>query len=219
MDSTNTHNRTTSVPDARGFGGYVFDCDGTIADNMPLHYRAWSQAMEDFGGIYPEHLFYSWGGRPTASIVALLNDRYRLDMPVKEVVRRKEDYYLALLPEVVGSRPVMELIHHMAGKTPMAVASGGHHELVDATLDVLGIRGLFSAIVCAEDYTHGKPHPEPFLTAASLMGVPPAACVVYEDSATGIEAARAAGMAWVLVNGQKIAGSSSAPPAKPRALA
>jgi HAD superfamily hydrolase (TIGR01509 family) len=200
----------TAPRDNGEFSGYIFDCDGTIADNMPLHYRAWSKAMEDFGGTYPEELFYSWGGRPTASIVDALNRRYGLDMPVAEVVRRKEDYYLQLLPEVVASAPVLEVIHSVGGFRPMAVASGGHHELVDATLDVLGIRELFTAIVCAEDYARGKPHPDPFLKAASLMGVPPGECVVYEDSPTGIEAAEAAGMAWVLVHGQTLSDQRSA---------
>lgn len=188
------------IPD-RAFGGYIFDCDGTIADNMPLHYRAWSMAMADFGGEYPEDLFYTWGGRPTAAIVGLLNEKYGLAMDVDETVRRKEEYYLALIPEVVPVPEVLEIVKSMNGTVPLSVASGGHRELVEATLDVLGIRDLFQAIVCAEDYERGKPHPDPFLLAAKLMTVPPQDCVVFEDSPTGIDAAKAAGMAWVHVPG------------------
>jgi HAD superfamily hydrolase (TIGR01509 family) len=81
----------------------------------------------------------------------------------------------------------------------MAIASGGHHELVDATLKALGITSLFDAVVCAEDYVHGKPAPDPFLKAAELLGVPAKDCVVFEDSPTGIAAAEAAGMAHVFV--------------------
>ncbi len=185
----------------RAFGGYIFDCDGTIADNMPLHYRAWSMAMADFGGEYPEDLFYAWGGRPTAVIVGLLNEKYGLAMDVDETVRRKENYYLALIPEVVPVPEVLEIVKSMHGTVPLSVASGGHRELVEATLDVLGIRDLFQAIVCAEDYERGKPHPAPFLLAAKLMTVPPQDCVVFEDSPTGIDAAKAAGMSWVHVPG------------------
>jgi HAD superfamily hydrolase (TIGR01509 family) len=185
----------------RAFGGYIFDCDGTIADNMPLHYRAWSMAMADFGGQYPEELFYAWGGRPTAVIVGLLNEKYGLAMDVDETVRRKEKYYLALIPEVVPVPEVLEIVKSMHGTVPLSVASGGHRELVEATLDVLGIRELFQAIVCAEDYERGKPHPDPFLLAAKLMTVPPQDCIVFEDSPTGIDAAKAAGMAWVHVPG------------------
>jgi HAD superfamily hydrolase (TIGR01509 family) len=188
------------IPD-RAFGGYIFDCDGTIADNMPLHYRAWSMAMADFGGEYPEDLFYAWGGRPTAVIVGLLNEKYGLALDVDETVQRKEKYYLTLIPEVVPVPEVMEIVKSMHGTVPLSVASGGHRELVEATLDVFGIRDLFQAIVCAEDYERGKPHPEPFLLAAKLMSVPPEDCVVFEDSPIGIEAAKAANMAWVHVPG------------------
>jgi len=188
------------IPD-RAFGGYIFDCDGTIADNMPLHYRAWSMAMADFGGEYPEELFYAWGGRPTAVIVGLLNEKYGLALDVDETVRRKEKFYLGLIPEVVPVPEVLGIVKSMHGTVPLSVASGGHRELVEATLDVLGIRDLFQAIVCAEDYKRGKPHPEPFLLAAKLMSVPPEDCVVFEDSPIGIEAAKAANMAWVHVPG------------------
>ena len=188
------------IPD-RAFGGYIFDCDGTIADNMPLHYRAWSMAMADFGGEYPEELFYAWGGRPTSVIVGLLNEKYGLALDVDETVRRKEKYYLSLIPEVVPVPEVLGIVKSIHGTVPLSVASGGHRELVEATLDVLGIRDLFQAIVCAEDYKRGKPHPEPFLLAAKLMSVPPEDCVVFEDSPIGIEAAKAANMAWVHVPG------------------
>jgi beta-phosphoglucomutase-like phosphatase (HAD superfamily) len=188
------------IPD-RAFGGYIFDCDGTIADNMPLHYRAWSMAMADFGGEYPEELFYAWGGRPTSVIVGLLNEKYGLALDVDETVRRKEKYYLGLIPEVVPVPEVLGIVKSIHGTVPLSVASGGHRELVEATLDVLGIRDLFQAIVCAEDYKRGKPHPEPFLLAAKLMSVPPEDCVVFEDSPIGIEAAKAANMAWVHVPG------------------
>jgi beta-phosphoglucomutase-like phosphatase (HAD superfamily) len=185
----------------RAFGGYIFDCDGTIADNMPLHYRAWSMAMADFGGEYPEELFYAWGGRPTAVIVGLLNEKYGLALDVDETVQRKEKYYLTLISEVVPVPEVMEIVTSMHGIVPLSVASGGHRELVEATLDVFGIRDLFQAIVCVEDYERGKPHPEPFLLAAKLMSVLPEDCVVFEDSPIGIEAAKAANMAWVHVPG------------------
>ena len=195
---------------AREFGGYIFDCDGTLADNMPLHYRAWSLAMADFGGQYPEELFYEWGGRPTAHIVAALNERFGLSMDVEAVVHRKEDYYFQLIPEVAPMEEVVEFARSLRGKSPLAVASGGHRALVIATLRALGIEDWFDAVVCAEDYDRGKPHPDPFLLAAKLLGVPPGDCVVFEDSPTGIEAAKSAGMAWVFVTSPNHHGKTSA---------
>ena len=186
------------IPD-QTFSGYIFDCDGTIADTMPLHYRAWTKAMKDFGGIFPEDLFYSWGGRPTTTIVGLLNEKFGLTMDIDRTVRRKEDYYLEMIPEVTPIKEVLAIAQKMHGIVPMAIASGGHHELVDATLNALGITKMFQAIICAEDYVNGKPAPDPFLVAAERIGVAAPECIVFEDSPTGIEAAKAAGMAWVFV--------------------
>jgi beta-phosphoglucomutase-like phosphatase (HAD superfamily) len=104
-----------------------------------------------------------------------------------------------MIPEVTPISEVLAIAQKMHGIVPMAIASGGHHELVDATLDALGITKMFQAIICAEDYVNGKPAPDPFLVAAERIGVAAPECIVFEDSPTGIEAAQAAGMAWVFV--------------------
>lgn len=183
----------------RAFEGYIFDCDGTIADTMPIHYRAWTAALKDFGGTFPEDLFYQWGGKPTAVIVEQLNEKFGLTLPVDEFVIRKERYYLDYVHETTPILPVLEIARGMRGVKPLAIASGGHREPVEATLKAIGILDMFDAIVCAEDYTRGKPFPDPFLEAARRLGVPPADCLVFEDSPTGIAAAEAAGMHYVFV--------------------
>jgi beta-phosphoglucomutase family hydrolase len=184
---------------AGDFRAFIFDCDGTLADNMPLHFRAWSRAMEDFGGSYPQELFYEWGGVPTAEIVRRLNAKFGSSMDVDKVVLRKEHYYREMIPQVEAMHHVLDLVHEHHGEKPMAVASGGHRDLVVRTLHALGIHDLFDAVIAAEDYDRGKPHPDPFLTAAARLGVEPAHCLVFEDTATGAAAAQAAGMACVLV--------------------
>ena len=60
------------------FGGYIFDCDGTLADTMPLHYRAWTRIVAELGGSFPEDLFYQLGGKPSAQILRLLRDDARI---------------------------------------------------------------------------------------------------------------------------------------------
>jgi len=155
--------------------------------------------MEEFGGKFPEDLFYSWGGKPTDTIVAELNEMFGLCLDVEKTVRRKEDFYLALVGQVTPVQPVLDFARSVHGTAPLAIASGGHHELVDATLDALGIAELFDAVVCAEDYVNGKPAPDAFLEAARQLVVPAGDCVVFEDSPTGIAAAEAAGMAHVFV--------------------
>jgi beta-phosphoglucomutase family hydrolase len=181
------------------FEGYIFDCDGTLADTMPLHYEAWTKALGEHARIFPEALFYQFAGIPTEKIIELLNERHGLALDPKKVSEVKEDIYIKTIPQILPIEPVVALVHQYHGRVPMAVASGGYRAIVLQTLDALGIRDKFDAVVGAEDYSRGKPWPDPFLEAARRLGVPPEKCLVFEDAQTGIEAAKAAGMQYVFV--------------------
>ena len=181
------------------FAAYIFDCDGTLADTMPTHYRAWRAALGVHAESFPEAMFYELGGVPTSKIVEILNERHGFDLPVEETVAEKEAIFLELSPEIAAIEPVVALAREFHGKKPLAVASGGHRRIVMSTLRALGIADFFQAIVTAEDYRRGKPYPDPFLEAALRLGVPPEECLVFEDTATGLAAAAAAGMQSVLV--------------------
>lgn len=181
------------------FAAYIFDCDGTLADTMPTHYKAWLSALGTHADKFPEAMFYELGGVPTARIVELLNERHQLGLPVEEIVTHKEHLFLEMSHEVAAIEPVVALARSYAGVKPMAVASGGHRRIVMNTLRALGIVELFQAIVTSEDYRRGKPSPDPFLEAALRLGVAPESCLVFEDTSTGIAAANAAGMKSVLV--------------------
>lgn len=181
------------------FDAYIFDCDGTLADTMPLHYKAWLTALSEHGCEFPEALFYELGGVPTVKIVEILNQRHGHTMPVHETAEKKEKLFVQMIPQILPIEPVVTLVHHFAGTKPMAVASGGHRSIVTKTLMALGILEKFDTIVGAEDYIHGKPSPDPFLEAARRLGVSPEKCLVFEDTNTGVEAAKAAGMEYVLV--------------------
>lgn len=182
------------------FRAYLFDMDGTIADSMPLHYIAWKQALAEYGcPLFPEDLFYSWGGMPVREIVATLNQRHSLSMPIEEVAHRKEGLYYELLPQLTAVPEVLEQIEEAHQRIPFAVVSGSTRESVTKSLDVLGLRDKFVVLVCAGDYKNAKPDPEPFLLAAKKLNVPPASCLVFEDTAMGIQAATAAGMQSVRI--------------------
>ena len=184
----------------RPFGAYIFDCDGTLADTMPLHYRAWRRLVEEYGGTFPEPLFYQLGGKPTQQILELLRDEHGFKVAdTLSAARRKEEYFLQMLHEVRPIEPVVRIARQWHTIKPLAVVSGGFHHNVEPTLEAIGIRTLFDVIVCVEDYARGKPFPDPFLEAARLMNVSAADCLVFEDSPLGIEAAAAAGMHYVLV--------------------
>ena len=184
----------------RSFNGYIFDCDGTLADTMPLHYRAWRRMVEENGGHFPEELFYSLGGVPTETIIEQLRDEHSFQAAdVAKLAHLKEEYYAELITEVQPIEPVLEIARRLHGTAPLAVASGGYRRYIEMTLDAIGIRHLFDAVVCAEDYQRGKPFPDPFLEAARRLNVPPVDCLVFEDSPGGVQAAEAAGMQCVFV--------------------
>jgi beta-phosphoglucomutase-like phosphatase (HAD superfamily) len=181
------------------FAAFIFDCDGTLADTMPTHYRAWQTALGAHADKFPEAMFYELGGVPAAGIVALLNERHGLALPVEETVATKEHLFLDLACEVAAIEPVVALARQYHGTKPLAVASGGLRRVVLKTLRALGIVELFDAIVTSEDYHRGKPAPDPFLEAALRLRVAPEKCLVFEDTVTGVAAATAAGMQSVLV--------------------
>lgn len=181
------------------FRAYLFDCDGTIADSMPLHYVAWKKALGEWNCEFDEKLFYAWGGMPIAEIISTLNERHGLNMPVGIVSHRREEFYFELLPQLKAVPEVVEHIHAQHGRIPFAVVSGSTRKSVTTSLATLNLLDKFDTLVCAEDYTKSKPDPEAFLLAAAKLGVAPQACLVFEDTEMGIQAATAAGMASVRV--------------------
>ena len=181
------------------FAAYIFDCDGTLADSMPVHYKAWCAALGEHNADFPEALFYELGGVPTEAIVEILNERHGYNMPVAANVQYKEDLFIEMIGEIAPIAPVVAFVHEFYGKFPLAVASGGNRSIVTKTLEAIGILDKFDAIVGSEDYVNGKPAPDPFLVAAARLKVEPSRCLVFEDTQTGTRAAEAAGMTWVLV--------------------
>ncbi|HEV2133977.1 MAG TPA: HAD family phosphatase [Terracidiphilus sp.] len=181
------------------FRAYLFDCDGTIADSMPLHYVAWKSALAEWNCEFDEKLFYQWGGKPPVEIVSELNRMQGLSIPVQEVAARKENLYFELLPRLEPVAEVLEHIDAMHRRIPFAVVSGSTRESVINSLTAIRLLDKFDLIVGSEDYARSKPAPDAFLTAAQRLGVAPGDCLVFEDAEIGIQAAKSAGMATVKV--------------------
>jgi beta-phosphoglucomutase family hydrolase len=178
-----------------GTCGLIFDCDGTLADTMPAHYRAWTSMLDRYGIPFTETRFYELGGVPTAQIILILSSESGVPVTdLDRMVREKESAFLESLDAVRPLEVVVAIAAAYRGRLPMAVASGGYRETITRTLDQLGVRDWFDAMVVAEDTKRHKPEPDVFLEAARRLGVPPESCVVFEDTDIGLEAARRGGM-------------------------
>lgn len=186
----------------RDYAGYVFDLDGTLIDSMPTHYQAWKAGLRacGFEHEFPEELFYSLGGVPTAKIVEILNGEHGTKLDPATVAHVKEEIYLKMLPSVPAIEPVVAFARGCVARgRPVAIASGGARKIVIPALRTHDLSDLFPIIVTPEDVAHGKPSPEMFLLAAKKMGAPAPRCLVLEDAELGIEAAVAAGMDHLLI--------------------
>jgi beta-phosphoglucomutase family hydrolase len=177
--------------------GAIFDWDGVIIDSSSHHEKSWERLAAETGFLLPpDHFKRGFGMKNTFIIPKLLkwaeapDDIHRLSL-------RKEELYRELVIER-GIAPLPGVTQWLDELRrygiPCAIGSSTERLNIDTILNVLGIGHYFSAIVSADDVSHGKPDPEVFLTAARRIGRDPAHCVVFEDALVGIEAAHRGGM-------------------------
>ncbi len=174
--------------------GLIFDCDGTLADTMPLHWRVWQALARKHRFHLSEERFYSLGGVPSRDILERLSQEQGIPLDHLAIAREKETDYLPLIAQVEPINAVVGIARAHHGRIPMAVASGGTRRVIEQVLAHLGLRPLFDAVVTSEDVARQKPAPDIFLEAARRLGVPPQHCRAYEDTDLGMQAIRDAGM-------------------------
>lgn len=182
------------IPVDAGARALVFDCDGTLADTMPLHRLAWEELLDRRQLSVPSGLSARLAGMATGEIVELLNRELGVDLEPARVAAEIEQTFLAHLEEIQPIIPVVEIVRAWRDRLPLGVGSGNQRGLVLATLERIRLTAAFSAVVTPEDVAHGKPEPDTFLEVARRLGVEPARCQVFEDGELGLEAARRAGM-------------------------
>lgn len=187
--------------------GLIFDCDGTLADTMPLHWRAWQMIIQRHGLHFPEDRFYSLGGVPSRDILKMLAQEQGRSLDHVAIAHEKEEAYLPLMMEVGPIHGVVEIARAHHGQIPLAVASGGTQRVICRVLEHLKIRHFFDAVVTSEMVKQQKPAPDIFLEAARRIGVEPRLCRAYEDTDLGLQAIRAAGMEAVDVRKLFVKGS------------
>ena len=190
------------IPD-QPFEAYIFDNDGTLALSMGLHFEAWIAAYKQHGATFTLTRDYaqSLAGVCMLETVRRVNDRFQESLDPESVVAAQEAYYRDNLHRVPPNRPVVDFAKRVAQTHPVSVASGGVWETVTKTLEAIGLRELFDIVVTQDQVERSKPAPDLFLEAARRMGVEPSKCLVFEDGQLGMQAAAAAGMHAVLVQG------------------
>ncbi len=175
----------------------LWDLDGTLVDSEESHWLSWRDTLAAEGvSVTYEQFLDSFGQKNDRILRGWLGadaDPTR----IQRIGDAKEEEYRRLARErgltpLPGAREWAERLHERGWK--QAIASSAPRANVEVMLGVLGLSGDFDAIVSAEDVTAGKPDPQVFLKAAERVGVPPHRCIVVEDAAAGVEAARRAGM-------------------------
>lgn len=181
----------------------LFDMDGTVFDTEPIYRRGWIRAAKEVGFDEDMDLFFARVcGLNMTDIAACVYHFYGEDTPFEEIrtLRRgylDEELKSGVLPFKAGAPEIFAELKKRGIKIALATSTG--RKMVDRYLQMSGLEGVFDAIVTGETVTHGKPHPEIFLTAANKLGIAPEACIVVEDSPNGVRAGHAAGMKTVMV--------------------
>ena len=180
--------------------GAIFDQDGLMFDTEAIFSVAWTEAGKTLGIVIPEGFHAAVCGSsgegmrrivrhwlPGVDCEALLELTYRISYEMQS----------RFLPQKPGLHEIFEFFCSHGMK--MAVASSSHREPVERNLERSGIRSYFDAVVTGDELSHGKPHPEAFLTAARRLGLDPSDCYVFEDSFNGVRAGHAAGCCTIMI--------------------
>ena len=179
----------------------IFDMDGVLVDSEPFGFEAMRRVMARHGLPYSEEENAEFLGRTTLESCRILKARHRLPESPETLAQWYIEGMLALIGEgpiaMAGVPDVLRRVR--AAGYRMALASSAEPRVIDANLAALSLRPLFEAVVSGTQVARGKPAPDVFLAAAERLGVPPAACLVVEDSRNGLLAAKAAGMRCAVV--------------------
>jgi HAD superfamily hydrolase (TIGR01509 family) len=180
----------------------VFDIDGTLTDNMPLHMQAFEifAARHGLPPLSPEQAARLHGKRnrdilPVLFGGPLSEERLHALSDEKEAVYR--ELSRGRLRPLEGLLELLDALERR--RLPVALATAAPAANVPHTLGELGLAARLTRVVRADEVPRGKPHPDVFLAAAALIGVPAGECLAFEDAPMGLLAARAAGMTCIAV--------------------
>lgn len=185
------------------FDGYLFDFDGTLCDTMAVHYGSWEYALGkvEAGFLFDFTTFYSYAGTEVRKFFGILESLYGVSLDVETMLGLKKEYYMKHLDDLQIIGPVCDIAYQKKEEgVPVGIVTGGLREIVELSIDAVGLNDLCDVLVTFEEVEHGKPAPDMFFRTAELLNVAPEKCLVFEDGQLGIDGAHAAGMQTVFVS-------------------
>lgn len=185
----------------RPVAAVVFDMDGVLFDTETLYEKAVLAAAREFGIEMTSAFFRSTVGSPWPVVRQAILDRHGADLAVDELAEISRRHFRAMADTQDILKPgVLELLDLLDELgLPRAVATSSARPTVERHLLRHKLEGRFHGIAAHGDYARHKPHPDPFLKAAELLGVAPSTCLAIEDSHHGVRSASSAGMMTVMV--------------------
>lgn len=190
------HERAAASPTRSGLAAVLWDMDGTLVDTEPFWMRAESALVAAHGGIWTHDDALAVVGADLLDAADYIRRVGGVDLEPAAIVHRMMDEVVEQMADTPPWQPgALDLLAALgAAGIPCVLVTMSWRRLAGAVVDLLP-PGTFAATVVGDEVTRGKPHPEPYLTAAAKLGVDPAACVAIEDSPTGAASARQAGCA------------------------
>lgn len=179
------------------FSGLIFDCDGTLVNTAPLHYRALGEGFKAQDVLLDLGWYMSHLGLSKTPLLLAFEREFNVMLDHAAIGEIYDNVFPSIAHEVKEFEAVASIVRKMHGRIPMAVASGGQSRFVEAILRSCGLLNLFDTVVAFEDVSEGKPSPALFIEAARRMSTNPKRCLVFEDSEEGFEAARRAEMPFI----------------------
>jgi HAD superfamily hydrolase (TIGR01509 family) len=183
------------------YKAFLYDCDGTLADNMHSHKAAFVKVAAQHNISLDDSIIDELAGWPTVLVAEEIIRRYQVSFDTADFAKRKSSLFVEEFIE--QTLPIDFVVQHLkahVGKQKIGVVSGGSRSTVTKTLSVIGVDRYLDVLVCAGETARGKPFPDPFLKAAAILGVEPHECLVFEDGDPGVEAAEQAGMKWIRID-------------------
>jgi len=190
------------------FTAIIFDLDGTLIDSETFHYECWNFSLEPYGvSLDYDEYTRTYAGVPIQANAASIIERFGLEIPPEELISaRKEVAEKRLASEGIRLMPYARVILNAVKRAgmPMYLVTGSPRNLVDSVLIRTGLQSYFDFSVTNDDVVHSKPDPESYEKAIELSGLTASQLLVLEDTESGVEAAKSAGLTFFAVQKEPI---------------